>query len=411
MTTLDAVSRYGCHAAVFAQVALRRPAFVLMLALGALTGLTALASAAVISIQPGLTAAASRGDASPPVLRLTGMIEAGDAERLRTILAAIRARSTARAGAAMATIELASLGGDVYEGFKLGYLLREFDVAAMVRSGDVCMSSCALAFLGGTASHKDSRFVSARTIEVGGAVGFHNFFLNTNNAVNREAASPQEGILKGFNQARGAASTLVRYIKTMGVDASFVARLLGRPSEEWEYIDVAGEFIDFTTCPKDLRRVVPAPLQRAINICINATGADVARDKIPDAHALTAAEFRRMLLDHIQRNIEANSTRGPLAPQLSRASRDAKTLDAVYSELRSSGVPLPEIIGPAFVVSGIGAGEYELECHLTVAKDDSGRFDLVLSGPMGLARALQMPPRSCPHIFAFDREDMLNPRR
>src|SRR5689334_2916362 len=71
-------------------------------------------------------------------IRLTGAIDAGDTDRLRKMLERLRATTPAGPGAALATVELSSTGGDLYEGLKLGYLFREFDVATVVRAADVC---------------------------------------------------------------------------------------------------------------------------------------------------------------------------------------------------------------------------------------------------------------------------------
>ena len=78
----------------------------------------------------------------------------------------------------MATIEFSSKGGDLLEGIKIGYLLREFDVATLVREGDLCLSACALAFLGGTQSRQPPAAIPSRRIAIGGKVGFHNFTIN-----------------------------------------------------------------------------------------------------------------------------------------------------------------------------------------------------------------------------------------
>jgi hypothetical protein len=112
-------------------------------------------------------------------IRVSGPIETGDADRLRKMLERLRATTPPAPGAPLATVELSSKGGDLYEGLKLGYLFREFDVATVVRAADVCQSACALAFLGGTQSHTPGQAVPSRNLEIGGQVGFHNFYLSS----------------------------------------------------------------------------------------------------------------------------------------------------------------------------------------------------------------------------------------
>ena len=47
-------------------------------------------------------------------------------------------------------VTMSSGGGLLDDGYKLGRIFREFDVSVRVKSKDVCASSCAVAFLGGT---------------------------------------------------------------------------------------------------------------------------------------------------------------------------------------------------------------------------------------------------------------------
>ena len=94
----------------------------------------------------------SRTDAvESPRLRLTGMIEAGDAEKLRDLLVKLQASAPPKPGMPLATIELSSLGGNLSEGVRIGELLRSFKIVAVVRKEDLCVSACALALLGGNA--------------------------------------------------------------------------------------------------------------------------------------------------------------------------------------------------------------------------------------------------------------------
>src|SRR5579871_2095788 len=90
----------------------------------------------------------SRGQ---PRIRMTGMIVPGDSEKLRALLEKISASAPAKAGEPLGSMEMSSMGGDLNEGFQIGHLLRKYRVIAIVRQHDLCMSSCAFAFLGGNA--------------------------------------------------------------------------------------------------------------------------------------------------------------------------------------------------------------------------------------------------------------------
>lgn len=344
-------------------------------------------------------------------LRMTGPIEAGDAERLRAVLSKLK-RSAPGVGSSSPTIaELNSPGGDVLESLKLGYLFREFGVATMVRGGDTCLSACALAFLGGTESQSSLKAVASRTVEIGGTLGFHNFYLNTNHPLVSEAVSAKEGVIRGFNEAQGAASLLLHYAATLGVDPGFVARLLGRPAEVWDYADTAGELIDLNVC---LAGTLPQPSPKAsaVNICNNIVGAPPQVGE-PRVRRMSQSEARRFLLEHVHRNVASMNVKGLLAAQLAAvvASRDDRLVEAIYGDLRNAGMPLPELVGSVYVVEGYAARPNDLQCVVSLSLDDPDRFDLVLQGQMGLIRPPIPSARTCGRLFTFDRGDVLNPQR
>lgn len=344
-------------------------------------------------------------------LRMTGMIEEGDANRLRVLLTELR-RGTARAlPKPLAVIEMSSIGGDIIEAMKLGYLFQEFGVATVVRSGDSCLSACALAFLGGAERQSAVETTAARTLEMGGELGFHNFYLNPNHERSYDAATPREGIARGFNDAKGAASRLVRYAASLGVDANFIARMLGRPPEAWDYAQSAGIFMDLKICPAGLRQSLPPPAERASNICANVLG-ESARAEAIEARPMSPAEARRYLLQQVRESLASSDTRGALTAQLAAIARARDDAVAVtYTELRAAGAPLPEILGPTFEVRGFGAGAFDLTCVVSLSADDPDRFDMVLRGPAGYIKPARPGPASCGRLMSFDRDDVLNPPR
>lgn len=347
----------------------------------------------------------------PRNLRMTGMIEDGDADRLRALLSELR-RSTARAPTKpLAVIEMSSIGGDIIEAMKLGYLFQEFGVATLVRAGQSCLSACALAFLGGAERQSVSETTAARTLEVGGELGFHNFYLNPHHERSYDAATPREGIARGFNDAKGAASRLIRYSATLGVDANFIARMLGRPPEAWDYAETAGMFIDLKICPAQLTQSLPPPAERAVNVCANTLG-EAARAEVTEARLMSPAEARRYLLWQVRQSLASSSTRGALAGELATIARARDDAVAVtYTELRAAGAPLPEILGPTFEVKGFGAGVFDLTCVVSLSPDDPDRFDMVLRGPAGFIKPARPGPASCGRLMSFDRGDILNPPR
>lgn len=75
-----------------------------------------------------------------------------------------------------------------------------------------------------------------------------------------------------------------------------------------------------------------------------------------------------------------------------------------------AGLPLPQMLGRSFDVSGYAVGAYDLQCHVSLSADDPGKFDLVLQGPSGFSKAIQPPPAACPGLYDYDRDDTINPR-
>lgn len=346
------------------------------------------------------------------LLRLTGRIEEGDAAKLRKILSRIKASTPSVPGSPLATIELSSEGGDFYEGLNIGYLFREFDIATVVRKGDICLSACALAFLGGTASHGPPTAVVHRSIEIGGQVGFHNFFPNPRNAKLSATRDATSGIIVGFNLATGGSSLLVGFAAMMSIDPLFVARLLGRPAEEWDYIDTGGRFVMLATCPLGSSLPSVAVRTAATNICNHATGPFAQADPT-QARRISAGETQRYFLEMVQRNVTSFDLKGPLARQLDAVinSRDSSLIDAVYSDLRLAGVPLPELMGPTFAVSGYGADGSQFQCHVSLSLDNPNKYDVAIEGPGGMSRAFRTAPTNCRMLFRYDRDEILNPRK
>jgi hypothetical protein len=197
------------------------------------------------------------------------MIEAGDAEKLREQLIKLQASSPAKPGMPLATIELSSLGGNLSEGIRIGELLRSFRVVAVVRKQDVCLSACALALLGGNTVRTAAAYPSDCNVEIGGKVAFHNFFLDRTALRSETPDDPVASRLQGFADARGGAAMLIRYAADMGLPPAFVANLMARPVEEFQYVETIGEFLALNLCPVGLERPALPMSHQAVNVCNN----------------------------------------------------------------------------------------------------------------------------------------------
>jgi hypothetical protein len=94
----------------------------------------------------------------------TGAVVEGDVDRLSSFLSALP-------GKPHTAIYLASPGGDLYEGMRLGKFFRDRRIKSVVEGGAYCASACAIAFLGGT----DSQGQPWRSSSTNSRLGFHAF--------------------------------------------------------------------------------------------------------------------------------------------------------------------------------------------------------------------------------------------
>ncbi len=359
---------------------------------------------------PGLT---PKAPLVAHTLRITGRFEQGDGDKLRSMLAGLKTKTARIANQPLATAELSSSGGDLLEGLKVGYLFREFEVATLVRKGDICLSACAMAFLGGTASRQPPTPLPSRTIEIGGQVGFHNFTLDAAVVQSETKGDATAGIARGFGLGRAGASALIRYAADLGVDPGFIAQLLVRPPDTWLYVDTDEMFLTVGACPSGPEPPLGRLELQAVNVCNHASGgAGVAEPS--QAQPMSAREAKRYLLEQVQRNIASANVKGPLVGQLAGvlASKDDRLIDSVYSDLRAAGISLPEQIGRSFIVSGYAFGELQADCHVNLSGSDPNKFDFVLIiRGAGLSRSLALPPPMCPALFRYDGQQVINPKR
>lgn len=369
------------------------------------------ADAATITVEsrsiPGLL---PKTETVSHTIRLTGLIEAGDASKLRRILEPLRARG---GGAKpLATAQLSSKGGDFHEGLAIGYLFREFDVATVVRPEDMCLSSCALAFLGGTREQNPPFAEPSRTIHVGAKVGFHNFFLSSPADLAAQSRNAQEGVVTGFNVARGGAAALVAYAARMALDPAFIARMMGMPPDAWEYVDSSQAFLELKVCPVGLEKLSTNLTVIATNICNHvASGMGYATPQ--QARPLSQREARRHLLEGVLDTARAASPKNPFVVQLSAVlqSRDDGLVETIYEGLRTSGVTLPVVKSNNYEVTGYSLAGAPMDCHVSISRENPARYDVVLTSNQRLIPPFRKPPAECPLVFLFDPDEHLHPAR
>lgn len=346
-----------------------------------------------------------------PRLRLTGMIESGDAERLRELLDKLRELVPQRPGMPLATIELSSVGGDLSEGVRIGELLRNYRVVAVVRKQDLCLSACALALLGGNTVRTGGAYPFDCNVEVGGKVAFHNFFLDRSHLRRLTSDDPIASRLQGFADGRSGAAMLIKYAADMGLPPSFAANLMARPVEEFQYVETIGEFLALNLCPIGLERPRLPLSHQAANVCNNSLATPAPLSSVIVGQ-IEPPRVRQYMLERVQDGLNAARARGKLADQLATWSvmRSKEEVERLYDDLRAAGVALPEIVGQTFEVAVNEAGRVRAACYVSLSSTDPDRYEVVLQGTRGLTEAVRKPPANARRLFLYDRQAVANRR-
>ncbi len=371
--------------------------------------------AADIDIRTRLAAGlAPHSPVQATTIRLQGPFRQGDSEAMRRVLASLKAAAEAPADGPLATVELSSLGGDLIEGLKVGYLFRDYNVATVVRKRDICLSACALAFLGGTAANgsaAQSERLPSHRLEIGAKLGFHAFYLNPNSAQAPTADDPVQGRRQGFTEARAATTAVMLYAADLGIDPRFVASMMSKQQDEFAYTNTNEEFLTLKVCPIGLDRPGIDPVEQALNICNHSTGwADPAKPS--QVRTMTARQAKRYMLENIQKNMSSLKMNGALSDQLASypVMRDERAIDKLYADLRAAGVRLPEIVGPVFEVSGYRSAGGEAQCFVSLSPEDPNKYAVAIRRPTKWSHPNWSAPRECRGLYLHDKTAVINPR-
>jgi hypothetical protein len=203
---------------------------------------------------------------------------------------------------------------------------------------------------------------------------------------------------------------LIKYASDLGLPPNFVASMMGRPVEEFQYIETVGQFLSFRVCPIGLDRPKIAVDLQARNVCINSTVSSDTASLVTTA--IPQAQAKLYMLQRVLENMQSSKAKGRLAAQLTNGAvmRVKEEIDRLYDDLRAAGVALPDIVGPTFEIGKKTAGAYEVSCYVSLSPDDPDNYDVVVQSTRGLAEPPKQPPQNSRRLFLFDRNDVINPR-
>lgn len=148
------------------------------------------------------------------VLRLTGTIDPGSAQRFADEIAA--------RGEYVARVVLDSPGGSVDDAIAMGQLIQETGLSTSVPSGLLCASSCPIIFASG----------KERLAGRDAAIGVHQIYAAALSADNVDALSVA-GV--AMSDAQSITATITRHLTTSGVDPALWLHALETPPERLYY--------------------------------------------------------------------------------------------------------------------------------------------------------------------------------
>jgi hypothetical protein len=148
-------------------------------------------------------------------LMLTGTIDPGSALRFAT---EVEAR-----GEYVKTVAFNSPGGSVIDARDIGLLINERGFDTSVAAGEICASSCPLAFAGGKARHATSA----------SAIGVHQVYAAVNPA---ELPTGIRAAGDAMSDAQKTTAMITRHLTKMGIDPALWLHALETPPDRLYYL-------------------------------------------------------------------------------------------------------------------------------------------------------------------------------
>ena len=174
--------------------------------------------------------------ATMPHLRVEGPIEKGDAKKLGAMLREAKPNWNVDMFKDI-IVSLNSDGGNFYEGLAMADAISGLAATTFVGPGDRCLSSCGIAFLGGSAIVlRGIPSWPSRYIHVNGVLGFHAPFSEIPTGIQIPAGTPltddlTQGMAQSFyGQAQAAISEIAGRISEWQIAPDFVFGMLTKGS-------------------------------------------------------------------------------------------------------------------------------------------------------------------------------------
>ncbi|WP_272011159.1 lysozyme inhibitor LprI family protein [Roseovarius sp. ZX-A-9] len=174
--------------------------------------------------------------ATMPHLRVEGRIEPGDADKVGEMLRQEKPDWNVDMFKDI-VVSFNSDGGDFYEGLAMADAIAGLAATTLIGPGDRCLSSCGIAFLGGSAIvMRGIPSWPSRYIHVDGVLGFHAPFSEIPTAIQIPAGTAmtddltQQMAQSFYGQAQAAITEITSRISDWQISPDFVFRMLTKSS-------------------------------------------------------------------------------------------------------------------------------------------------------------------------------------
>lgn len=186
---------------------------------------------------------------SSPHFRIEGPIVPGDADKLAALLREELPDPNVD-WSNNVIVSLNSDGGDFYEGLAIADTISAFAVPTFVGPGDRCLSSCAMAFLGGRIIYlRKTRGEPLRYVHDDAIVGFHAPFSELPSAIQLPEGTPLSEQLMAqitrqfYGQAQAAINEITKRMSDWNLSSDFVFSMLTKESLENDDRAIGDRFI------------------------------------------------------------------------------------------------------------------------------------------------------------------------
>jgi hypothetical protein len=188
-----------------------------------------------------------------PHLHVEGEIVPGDAEKLADLLRA-QLPDPNFDWSNNVIVSFNSNGGDFFTGLAMSDAIQGFAVGTYIGPDKTCLSSCAIAFLGGSAILlRNFPPAANRYIHVDGTLGFHAPFSSLRNIIQIPDGTPISAPIVNrlasqfYGQAQGAINELARRMERWEVSPDFVFNMLTRIATDNDDRSIDERFIVIDT--------------------------------------------------------------------------------------------------------------------------------------------------------------------